>query len=95
MAPVITKTHMLKTHVNTLDKTVSNVKSKGHHTYFFLVILTVCETKSIMSTATTNYTEAEAQVHALTPLTDTAERPGTATNSADLKQLHSWTLEFQ
>ena len=37
MAPVITKIHMLKTGVNTLDKIVSNVKSKRHYTYFFLV----------------------------------------------------------
>ena len=49
------------------------------------VILSVCETKSIMSTATTHYTEAEAQVHTLTLLTDTAGRPGKATDSAELK----------
>ena len=55
------------------------------------MILSVCETKSIMSTAITHYTEAEAQVHALTLLTDTAGRPGTATDSAKLKQLHPWT----
>ena len=38
-----------------------------------------------MSRATTSYTEAEAQVHSLTLLTDTAERPGTAANSVDPK----------
>lgn len=45
----------------------------------------MCETKSVMSRATTSYTEAEAQVHSLTLLTDTAERPGTAANSVDPK----------